>query len=135
MSKVKQERPNVSPVLFLVSPPQTNKLLDHGPMKSQGSIRSGNGLAIPEFLHFWKHVEVGDGQSGLMNNYTERTWVMITVSDSIKKLMATYVKYPPRKLQSESYSGPVTLTNYQRFQWVREQLAKEGVSIAMPTGN
>ena len=49
--------------------------------------------------------------------------------------MATYVKYPPRKLQSESYSGPVTLTNYQRFQWVREQLAKEGVNIAMPTGN
>jgi arylsulfatase len=60
---------------------------------------------------------------------------MVTISDSIKKLMATYIKYPPRKLQSESYSGPVTLTNYQRFQWVRDELAKEGVSIPMPTGN
>ena len=49
--------------------------------------------------------------------------------------MKTYVQYPPRKLQSESYSGPITLTNYQRFQWVREQLEKEGVNIALPTGN
>ena len=70
-----------------------------------------------------------------MNNYTERTWVMVTISDSIKELMKTYVQYPPRKLQSESYSGPVTLTNYQRFEWVREQLKKEGVNIALPTGN
>ena len=49
--------------------------------------------------------------------------------------MKTYVQYPPRKLQSESYSGPVTLTNYQRLEWVREQLKKEGVNIALPTGN
>jgi len=60
---------------------------------------------------------------------------LITISDAIKKLMATYVKYPPRKLQSESYSGPITLSNYQRFQFVRDQLAKEGVNIALPTGN
>ncbi len=51
---------------------------------------------------------------------------MVTISDAINKLMKTYVEYPPRKLQSESYSGPLTLTNYQRFQWAREQLAKEG---------
>ena len=70
-----------------------------------------------------------------MNNFTERTWTMVTISDAIKKLMKTYVKYPPRKLQSEGYSGPVTLTHYQRFQFIRDQLAKEGVSIALPTGN
>jgi arylsulfatase len=70
-----------------------------------------------------------------MNNYTEHTWVMVTIGDSIKELMKTYVKYPPRKLQSESYSGPITLTNYQRFQFIRDQLAKEGVAIALPTGN
>jgi len=60
---------------------------------------------------------------------------LITISDAIKKSMATHVKYPPRKLQSESYSGPITLSNYQRFQFVRDQLAKEGVNIALPTGN
>ena len=88
---------------------------------------------VPQVFDLWQDPQ--ERYDIFMNNYTERTWTMITISDAIKKLMATYVKYPPRKLQSESYSGPVTLTNYQRFQWVRDQLAKEGVSIAMPTGN
>ncbi|WP_233216562.1 arylsulfatase [Blastopirellula marina] len=70
-----------------------------------------------------------------MNNFTERTWTMVSIGDAIKDLMKTYVKYPPRKLQSESYSGPITLTEYQRFKYVRESLEKNGVSIPIPTGN
>ena len=70
-----------------------------------------------------------------MNNYTERTWTMVTISDAITRLMKTYAQYPPRKLQSEGYSGPITLTNYQSFQWIREQLQKDGISIPLPTGN
>jgi hypothetical protein len=70
-----------------------------------------------------------------MNNYTERTWTLVTISESIKNLMKTYVQYPPRKLQSESYSGPLTLSEYERFQSVRESLAKEGIKLPMPTGN
>jgi phosphoglycolate phosphatase-like HAD superfamily hydrolase len=46
-----------------------------------------------------------------------------------------YLKHPPRALQSEGYPGPVTLTQYQRFQHLREQLAKEGFNIGLPTGN
>ena len=49
--------------------------------------------------------------------------------------MKTYVQYPPRKLQSESYAGPLELTKYQNFQWMRDQLAKDGIRIPMPTGN
>jgi arylsulfatase len=45
------------------------------------------------------------------------------------------VEYPPRKPQSLTYNGPITLSDYSRFQWIRESLAKEGVSIPMPTGN
>jgi arylsulfatase len=70
-----------------------------------------------------------------MNNFTERTWTMVTISDEISKLMKTYIKYPPRKLQSGVYTGPITITNYQRFTWVREQLEKEGINIPLPTGN
>jgi arylsulfatase len=49
--------------------------------------------------------------------------------------MKTYIQYPPRKLQSEVYTGPLTLSQYQRFKWVREHLEKEGVDLPMPTGN
>jgi hypothetical protein len=60
---------------------------------------------------------------------------LVTISEAIKNLMKTYVQYPPRKLQSESYSGPLTLSEYERFQSVRESLAKEGIKLPMPTGN
>jgi hypothetical protein len=70
-----------------------------------------------------------------MNNYTEHTWILVTINQAVKELMQTYVKYPPRKLQSESYSGPITLTDYQRFQFVRDQLAKGGIQLPPPTGN
>jgi arylsulfatase len=49
--------------------------------------------------------------------------------------MKTYVQYPPRKLQSMTYTGPITISGYEKFQWVREQLQKEGVALPLPTGN
>ena len=60
---------------------------------------------------------------------------MVTINESIKDLMKTYVKYPPRKLQSETYTGPITLSSYQRFKYVRDSLEKDGISIPLPTGN
>jgi arylsulfatase len=70
-----------------------------------------------------------------MNNYTEHTWTLVTINAAIKELMQTYLKYPPRELQSETYTGPITISQYQRFQHIREQLAKDGFNIALPTGN
>jgi arylsulfatase A-like enzyme len=70
-----------------------------------------------------------------MNNFTERTWTMVPVSAAIEELMKTYLKYPPRKLQSMGYDGPVELSKFQKFQWIREQLMKDGVNIPLPTGN
>jgi len=57
------------------------------------------------------------------------------VVEEIKKLMKTYVDYPPRKLQSLGYTGPITISNYQKFEWVRNELKKEGFNLPMPTGN
>jgi arylsulfatase A-like enzyme len=68
-----------------------------------------------------------------MNNFTEHTWTMVTVSTAIKDLMKTYIQYPPRKLQSMTYTGPITLSQYQRFEWMRNELQKEGVNIPIPT--
>ena len=68
----------------------------------------------------------------LMNSFTENTWIAPIMGERVKALMESYIKYPPRKLQSESYSGPITITNFQKFQWLREQLGKEGFSLGLP---
>jgi arylsulfatase A-like enzyme len=88
---------------------------------------------VPQVFDLWQDPQ--ERYDIFMNNYTEHTWTLVTISEAIKDLMKTYVQYPPRKLQSESYSGPITISNFEKFQWVREQLGKEGISLPMPTGN
>ncbi|MCB1993362.1 MAG: hypothetical protein KDG49_18085, partial [Geminicoccaceae bacterium] len=67
--------------------------------------------------------------------FTESTWAVVPANESVQKLMKTYVEYPPRKLQSETYAGPITLTQYQRFKYVRDALAKDGFNLSLPSGN
>jgi len=88
---------------------------------------------VPQVFDLWADPQ--ERYDLFMNNFTERTWIMVTVSGAIKDLMKTYVQYPPRKLQSESYTGPITLSDYERFQWLHEKLQKEGVNIPLPSGN
>ena len=68
----------------------------------------------------------------LMNSFTENTWIAPIMGERVKSLMESYIKYPPRKLQSEGYSGPITITNVQKFEWLREQLKKEGFNLGLP---
>ena len=70
-----------------------------------------------------------------MNSFTEKTWSATLFNDVTQKLMKTYIEYPPRKLQSQGYGGPLELTKYQQFQWLRDQLKKEGFDIGLPVGN
>jgi arylsulfatase len=53
----------------------------------------------------------------------------------LERVVKTYIEYPPRPVQSEAYSGPITLSQYLRFQEVRDQLKKQGFKLGLPTGN
>jgi arylsulfatase A-like enzyme len=88
---------------------------------------------VPQVFDLWQDPQ--ERYDIFMNNYTERTWTLVTIGAAIEKKMKTYVKYPPRPAQSETYTGPITLSSYFRFLHVREQLEKDGVKIPIPTGN
>ncbi len=88
---------------------------------------------VPQVFDLWQDPQ--ERYDIFMNNYTESTWTMISANDATEKLMKTYVKYPPRPLQSESYAGPITLSKYFQFVKVREDLEKDGFALPMPTGN
>lgn len=88
---------------------------------------------VPQVFDLWQDPQ--ERYDIFMNNFTERTWTMVFINDAVTKLMKTYIDHPPRKLQSASYSGPITLTGFQRFQHLREELAKDGFNLTMPTGN
>jgi arylsulfatase len=88
---------------------------------------------VPQVFDLWQDPQ--ERYDIFMNNYTERTWTLVTINKEIYELMKTYVKYPPRKLQSEVYTGPIEITQYQRFQHIRDMLKNEGINLPLPTGN
>jgi arylsulfatase len=66
-----------------------------------------------------------------MNNYTETTWTGVTITQAFKEIMATYLKYPPRKAQGLSIPY-VTLGEYQLLMSFKEQLEDEGFKFRIP---
>jgi arylsulfatase A-like enzyme len=88
---------------------------------------------VPQIFDLWQDPQ--ERYDIFMNNYTERTWTLVTINAAVEEKMKTYVKYPPRKLQSEVYTGPITLSQYQRLEYVRKMMEKEGIHIPLPTGN
>ncbi|MEN5164541.1 arylsulfatase [Achromobacter kerstersii] len=89
--------------------------------------------AVPQVFDLWADPQ--ERYDIFMSNVTERTWTIVSMNAAAADLMKTYVKYPPRKAQSEVYDGPITLSQYERFQHIRDGLAKEGFNLPMPSGN
>jgi arylsulfatase A-like enzyme len=88
---------------------------------------------VPQIFDLWQDPQ--ERYDIFMNNFTEHTWTLVTINQAVQELMKTYIKYPPRKLQSEVYTGPITISQYQRLQFVRQALSKEGFNIPLPSGN
>jgi arylsulfatase A-like enzyme len=88
---------------------------------------------VPQVFDLWQDPQ--ERYDIFMSNVTERTWTLVTINAAAKELMQSYIKFPPRKIQSETYSGPITISNYERFQHLREDLAKGGFNLSLPTGN
>ena len=65
----------------------------------------------------------------------EKTRTVPTLIGEVERIMKAYVGYSPRPEQSESYSGPITLSEYHRFTMVRDRLEKAGFKLSQPTGN
>lgn len=75
---------------------------------------------VPLIFDLWQDPQ--ERYDIFMNNYAERTWTLVTINAGVKDLMKTYIKYPPRKQQSKTYAGPITLPQYERFQYIRDTL-------------
>jgi arylsulfatase len=88
---------------------------------------------VPQMFDLWADPQ--ERYDLFMNNFTEKTWFLPTVQDVTRDFMKTYVKYPPRKQQSETYTGPITLPEYERYKSVRDALEKQGFNVGTPGGN
>jgi len=88
---------------------------------------------VPQVFDLWQDPQ--ERYDLFLNSFTERTWTLIPIAEAIKMLMDTYAKHPTRKAQSQTYAGPVTPTDYERYQFIREIVKQQGIRLPMPTGN
>jgi arylsulfatase len=51
------------------------------------------------------------------------------MGQELEKVMKSFVQYPPRKLQSEGYTGPITISGYEQFENVKKQLKEYNIDI------
>ncbi|MEO5917289.1 MAG: arylsulfatase [Luteolibacter sp.] len=75
---------------------------------------------VPQIFDLWADPQ--ERYDLFMNSFTERTWLAPVMGMELERIGKTFAKYPPRKLQSEGYDGPVTISGYQKFESVRKQL-------------
>ena len=64
-----------------------------------------------------------------MNNFTERTWLGPVMGDQLTAVMKTYAAYPPRKLQSDGYDGPIKISTYEKVMDLKKELQNYKIDI------
>jgi arylsulfatase len=84
---------------------------------------------VPSVYGLWQDPQ--ERYDIFMNNYTETTWTMPVFGNAIKEIMKSYLKYPPRKLQSENIPY-ITIPQYQMLRSFKEQLENEGFKFNIP---
>ena len=84
---------------------------------------------VPQVFDLWQDPQ--ERYDIFMNNYTESTWTGVTFSDSFKQIMATYLKYPPRKPQGLNIPY-VSLGQYELLKSFQEQLENQGFKFTVP---
>ena len=61
--------------------------------------------------------------------FSEAMVAQDNMGEELEKVMKTFVQYPPRKLQSEGYTGPITISGYEKFEDIKKQLKDYNIDI------
>ncbi|SIO63677.1 arylsulfatase [Paraburkholderia phenazinium] len=64
----------------------------------------------------------GEHYDIFMTSWTEKSWTMPIFDEVLKQSLDSYIKYPPRPVQSVSYTGPVRNSQFQRVEALRQRL-------------
>lgn len=82
---------------------------------------------VPAVYDLWQDPQ--ERYDLFMNSFTEKTWTLAVFNKVTADLIKTYQKYPPRKLQSEVYTGPMTIERFRRIEDIKGLLDKKGFDL------
>jgi len=82
---------------------------------------------VPAIYDLWQDPQ--ERYDVFMNSYTEKTWTLPLFGKALTSLMKTYIDYPPRPLQSDSYAGPTSIKQFRTMQQVKELAKEKGLTL------
>lgn len=82
---------------------------------------------VPAVYDLWQDPQ--ERYDLFMNSFTEKTWTLAFFNKATADLMKSYQQYPPRKLQSEVYLGPMTIERFRRIQEIERIMEKKGIDL------
>lgn len=82
---------------------------------------------VPAVYDLWQDPQ--ERYDLFMNSFTEKTWTMVVFTLAQQKLMKSYVDYPPRRMQSETYTGPLSITRFRTIQQAKELMQEKGIVL------
>ncbi|MFC4992204.1 arylsulfatase [Rubritalea tangerina] len=82
---------------------------------------------VPAIYDLWQDPQ--ERYDVFMNSYTEKTWTLVMFNEAQAQLMKSYEKDEPRKMQSEVYTGPMTIERFRKIEEVKDVLKKKGIEL------
>lgn len=64
-----------------------------------------------------------------MTTFTEKTWTLPIFNVAMDDLMKTFDEFPPRVLQSETFSAPMTIGRFRKIDEIKNFLKKKGIEL------
>jgi arylsulfatase len=82
---------------------------------------------VPRLYNLWQDPQ--ERYDVFMTNFVEKTVFAPVFAQEMQGIMDSYVRHPPRPMQGLGYTGPITISDYQRFQHVRGLLEQQGLKF------
>lgn len=82
---------------------------------------------VPAVYNLWQDPQ--ERYDLFMNSFTEKTWTMPIFNLALQELMTSYIQYPPRPLQSETYTGPMEINRFRTIQEAKKLLEEKGIKL------
>lgn len=68
-----------------------------------------------------------------MTTFTEKTWALPIFNVAVDDLMQSYVDYPPRQMQGETFKPPMTIDRYRRVNEIKRLMKSKGIDLDSKT--
>ncbi|QZE15723.1 arylsulfatase [Halosquirtibacter laminarini] len=82
---------------------------------------------VPQVYDLWQDPQ--ERYDVFMNSFTESTWTTPMMTMHLEEILNTYVKYPPRPVQSEGYSGSLSITRFRELMKINKEMKEKGFDL------